>query len=85
MMAPGGIECELETTVQITKIMRPLVSVTQMTKHGDITVVCRRDEAEVHGADQQVLVVFKQKGGLYVADMKVRNPKFKPPFGGPVR
>ena len=85
MMAPGGIECELETTVQITKITRPLLSVTQMTKNGDITVVCKRDEAVVLGADQQVLAVFNRKGGLCVADMKVRNPIFKPPFGGPVR
>ena len=85
MMAPGGIECELETTVQITKITRPLLSVTQMTKNGDITVVCKRDEAVVLGADQQVLAVFKRKGCLYLADMKVRNPMFKPHFGGPVR
>ena len=28
MMAPGGIEYELEATIQITKITRPLLSVT---------------------------------------------------------
>ena len=85
MTAPGGIECELETTIQITKITRPLLSVTQMTKNGDITVVCKKDEAVILSADHQVLALFKRKGGLYVADMKVRNPKFKPPFGGPAR
>ena len=85
MMAPGGIECELETIVQITKITRPLLSVTQMTKKGDITVVCKRDEAVILSADHQVLALFKRKGGFYVADMKVRNPRFKPPFGGPAR
>ena len=85
MVAPGGIECELEATVQITKITRPLLSVTQMTKNGDITVVCKRDEAVILSADHQVLAVFKRKGGLYVADMKVRNPMFKQPFGGPAR
>ena len=33
----------------------------------------------------RVLALFKRKGGLYVADMKVRNPRLKPPFGGPAR
>ena len=56
-----------------------------MTKNGDITVVCKRDEAVILSADHQVLALFKRKGGLYVADMKVRNPRFKPPFGGPAR
>ena len=85
MIAPGGLECELETTVQITKITRPLLSVTQMTRNGDIFVVCKKDEALVMNQQQQVLAVFKRKGGLYVANMKVRNPKYKPPFGGPAR
>ena len=85
MIAPGGIECELGTTVQITKITRPLLSVTQMAKNGDITVVCKKDEAVILSADHQVLALFKRKGGLYVADMKVRNPKFKLLFGGHAR
>ena len=85
MVAPGGIECELETTVQITKITRPLVSVTQMTKNGDITVVCKRDEPVILSTENHVLAVFKRKGGFYVADMKVRNPMFKQLFGGPAR
>ena len=85
MIAPGGLECELETTVQITKITRPLLSVSQMTRNGDIFVVCKKDEALVMNQQQQVLAVFKRKGGLYVANMKVRNPKYKPPFGGPAR
>ena len=85
MVAPGGIECELEATVQITKITRPLLSVTQMSQNGDITVVCKRDEAVILSADHQVLELFKLKGGLYVADMKARNPMFKSPFGGPAR
>ena len=56
-----------------------------MTKNGDITVVCKRDEAVILSADHQVLALFKRKGGVYVADMKVRNPRFKLPFGGPAR
>ena len=85
MIAPGGLECELETAIQITKITRPLLSVTQMTRNGDIFVICKKDEALVMNQQQQVLAVFKRKGGLYVANMKVRNPKYRPPFGGPVR
>ena len=85
MVAVGGIECELEATIQITKITRPLLSVMQITKHGDITVVCKKDEAVILNAEHQVLAVFKRKAGVYVAAMKVRNPTFKLPFGGPVR
>ena len=85
MVAPGGIECELEATVQITKITRPLLSVTQITENFDISVFCKRDEDVVLIAQNQPLAVFKRKGGFYVADMKVRNPKFKPPFGGLAR
>ena len=33
MVAPGGIESELEAMIHITKITRPLLSVTQMTKN----------------------------------------------------
>ena len=85
MIAPGGLECELDATIQITKITGPLLSVSQMTKSGEAVVVCKKDEAVVFNMQHEVLVVFKQKGGFYVADMKVRNPKFKPPFGGPAR
>ena len=62
MMAPGGIECELEATVQITKVTRPLLSVRQMTKNGDIIVVCKRDEAVVLNAEHQPLAVLTRKG-----------------------
>ena len=85
MIAPGGLECELDTTIQITKITRPLLSVSQMTKSGEVVVVCKKDEAVILNLQHEVLAVFKQKGGLYVADMKVRNPRFRTPFGGPAR
>ena len=85
MIAPGGLECELDATIQITKITRPLLSVSQMTKSGEVMVVCKKDEAVVFNMQHEVLVVFKQKVGFYVADMRVRNPMFKPPFGGPAR
>ena len=56
-----------------------------MTKSGDAVVVCKKNEAVFLNLQHEVLAVFKQKGGFYVADMKARNPKFKPPFGGPAR
>ena len=84
MIAPGGLECELDATIQITKITRPLRSVSQMTKSGEIIVVCKKNEAVVN-LQHEVLIVLKQKGGFYVADIKVRNPRFKQPFGGPAR
>ena len=85
MIAPGGFECELDVTIQITKITRPLLSVSQMTKSGEVMVVCKKNEAVVFNMQHEVLVVFEQKGGFYVADMKVRNPRLKPSFGGPAR
>ena len=78
------MECELDATIQITKITRPLRSVSQMTKSGEIMVVCKKNEAVVN-LQHEVLIVLKQKGGFYVADIKVRNPRFKQPFGGPAR
>ena len=63
----------------------PPAFVFQMTKSGEVMVICKKDEAVVFNLQHEVLVVLKQKGGFYVADMKVRNPRFKPPFGGPVR
>ena len=83
LVAPGGISCELAMIVQIAKITRPLISVIQMTRHGDISMLCTRGEALVLDEQNQTLGVFKKKGGLYVANMRVRNPKFNGPFGRP--
>ena len=85
MIAPGGLECEFDATIQITKITRPLLSVSQITKSGEVMVVCKKNKAVVFNMQHEVLAAFKQKGGLYVADMRVRNPRFKPPFSGPAR
>ena len=43
MVAPGGIGCELEMDTQIAKITRPLLSVSQMTRHGHISLLRKRD------------------------------------------
>ena len=56
-----------------------------LTKNSDINVLCKEDEALVLDAQNRILAVFKKKGGLYVANMKVRNPKYKLPFGRQAR
>ena len=85
MIAPGGIGCEISTIIQIAKITRPLLSVSQMTRSGNVQVLFKQDEALVKDDQGRLLAVFKKKGGLYVANMKVKNPKYRPPFGGPAR
>ena len=41
MVAPGGMECEIDTTIQIVKITRLLFSFTQMIQNGDISAYAR--------------------------------------------
>ncbi len=71
-------EVEMAMTMQIAKISRPLLSVTQMTKSGEISVLCRKEEALVLDSKGNTVATFHRKGGLYIAMMKYRNPKFKP-------
>ena len=85
MVAPGGIGCEISTTIQIAKITRPLLSVSQMTRNGNVQVLFMQDEARVKDNQGRLLAVFRKKGGLYVANMQVKNPKYRLPFGGQAR
>ncbi len=68
---------EMAMTVQIAKITRPLLSVTKMTESGEISVLCKKDEALVQDSKGKILARFHRKGGLYVCMMKYRNPKFR--------
>ena len=68
MAAPGGIESDFEATIQVTKITRLRLSVTQMTKNGNITVVCTSDESVVLNVHYQVLAVFNRKGDGLLGD-----------------
>ena len=81
MVAPEGVDMAL--TVQIAKISRPLLSVTEMTESGNLKVVCMKDEALVLDKKDKTVAKFPRKGGLYVCLMKYRNPKFR--SGGFVR
>ncbi len=68
---------DMAMTMQIAKITRPLLSVTKMTESGEISVLCKKDEALVLDSKGKTLAKFNRKGGLYVCIMKYRNPKFK--------
>ena len=50
MIAPGGLKCELDTTIQITKITRPLLWVSQMTESSELMVVCKKDGRDLQPA-----------------------------------
>ena len=84
MLAPGGEAGELHSCVQVAKVTRPLLSVTKMTASGELSVLCRKDEAVVLNKKDQVVARFARSGGLYTCIMKVRNPRFQP-FARPAR
>ena len=67
---------------QVTKVTRPLLSVTKITEEGKLRVVCDQVKAVVIDLQHKVPATFPEKNGLYVCLMKVRNPKFrsKQPF-----
>ena len=77
MTAPGSpIGTELQFCFQIAKVTRPLISVTKMTEKGELQILCKKDEALVLDSKNRTVAKFARKGGLYVAVMKVRNPRF---------
>ena len=76
----------IELCTQVTKVTRPLLSVSKMTEDGRLEVVCRKDRALVMDNQGRTLATFNKKNGLYVCMMKVRNPRFRPkePFPRPL-
>ena len=77
MTAPGSpAGTELQFCFQIAKVTRPLISVTKMTEKGELQILCRKDEALVLDIKKKQVAKFARKGWLYVAVMKVRNPRF---------
>ena len=67
----------IQLCTQVTKVTRPLLSVTKMTEDGKLEVICRRDRAVVVDLKGKVLATFNKKNGLYVCMMKVKNPRYK--------
>ena len=68
---------------QVTKVTRPLLSVSKITEAGKMRVVCDQAKAVVEDLGGKVLATFPKKNGLYVCTMKVRNPKYKGGNEGP--
>jgi hypothetical protein len=78
----------IKLCTQVTKVTRPLLSVTKMTEDGRLEVLCRRDKALVMDTNGKILATFNKKHGLYVCLMKVRNPRYRrspEPFPRPLR
>ena len=70
MIPLGGQEdTELQFCFQISKVTRPLLSVTKMTERGDLHVLCKKDEALILGKDNRTVARFVRKGGLYAVVM----------------
>jgi hypothetical protein len=59
---------------QVTKVTRPLLSVSKLTEEGKLKVLCDKDKAVVIDLKGKVIANFPQNNGLYVCLMKVRNP-----------
>ncbi len=79
MIAPAEGESltELTSTFQVAKVTRPLLSVTKVCDRGNFDVLCRREAAYVLDDKQKVIAKFPRRGGLYVATVKVRNPRWR--------
>ena len=56
---------------QVTKVTRPLFSVTKMAEDGKFKVLCAKDKAVVKDIGGKVLATFHKKQGLCVCTMKV--------------
>ncbi len=70
---------DMAMTMQIAKISRPLLSVTKMTESGELTVLCKREEALILNSKGKTVARFPKKNGLYVCMMKYKNPRYQRP------
>ena len=71
----GGASIKLCT--QVTKVTRPLLSVTKITEEGKLRVLCDQIKAIVIDVPGKTLATFPKKNVLYVCTMKVRNPRYR--------
>ena len=84
MHAPSGeaTSSELLSCFQVAKVTRPLLSVSRICSKGTLEVVCKKDAAYIQDTKGNVVAKFEKRGGLYVADVAIRNP-MHPSFIGP--
>ncbi len=67
---------DIKTIFQVADIKRPLWSVSKICDAG-FTVKFDRDAAVVLDSKGKECVRFERRGGLYVAKLMLRNPKYK--------
>ena len=67
----------IKLCTQVTKVTRPLLSVTKITEGGKLRVVCDQEQAVIIDKQNKVLATVPEKNGLYVCVVKVKNPKYK--------
>ena len=77
MEAPNGTgkNTPVEALFQVADVVRPLFSVSKICDRGNCTMLFDKDKAVVRNASGKIICVFKRQGNLYIAQMRVRNPK----------
>ena len=70
----GGGGNLIKSIFQVAEITRPLMSVSRVCELGH-KCVFDDEKAEVIAKNGTVLCTFRRKGGLYVAEMKLKAPE----------
>ena len=83
MEAPGenGKDSPVDAMFQVADVCRPLFSVSRICDRGSNTMTFDKEKAVVRNPQGKTICIFKRRGNLYIAQMKVRNPKHSS-FGG---
>ncbi len=79
LLAPTGEkdqEEKITTIVQVADVTRPLWSVSKVCDAG-YDVKFTKGHATVTDESGQPVCIFQRQGGLYVARMRLRNPKYQ--------
>ena len=78
VLLPGAQNGEesASTVFQVASVTRPLWSVSKICD-SDYTVLFNKREAKIFDDKNVLVCTFERQGGLYVARMKLRNPKYR--------
>ena len=71
--AKAGEANQIKAIFQITKVTRPLMSVSRICD-GGMTAHFDKWKAVIKDKDGRVVCVFDRKGGFYVCRMKLKSP-----------
>ena len=77
MLAPNGtaMDEQISTIFQVADVTRPLWSVSKVCDSG-YKVLFDKDSATILDESMTPVCAFQRQGGLYVARMRLRNPKW---------